>query len=314
VTAVRHRRQVRMQFSILPVATQPWRDILDLAGYADAGFWHCIYIADHLMGPSDGPENEVGRLEATATLSALAAATSRIRLANLVLSVTYRHPAVVANWAATVDRISGGRLTLGLGAGWQVNEHEYYGFPLGSPGERVDRFAEALAVITGLLRQPRTTFDGRYYQLHDAPCDPKPLQSPLPVMVGGSGPRMLWLIARYAQGWNHWSAPGQFRATANKLDAACEQVGRDPSTIWRSTQALTLLTRSRDEEERAAAKAAKGRLPVIYGTPQRIADAVATWHDEGVDEVLIRDRPFGTGERRRDAYDALAEALAPLTD
>jgi alkanesulfonate monooxygenase SsuD/methylene tetrahydromethanopterin reductase-like flavin-dependent oxidoreductase (luciferase family) len=303
-----------MRFSVLPVATQSWRDLLDLAMQADAGFWHCVYVADHFMGSSDRPEDEVGRLEATATLSALAAATSRVRLANLVLSVTYRHPAAVANWAATVDHISGGRLTLGLGAGWQVNEHEHYGLPFGRPRERVDRLTEALAVITGLFSQPRTSLDGRYYQVNDAPCDPKPVQSPLPVMVGGTGPRILRLIAQYAQAWNHWSAPGEFRATADKLDAACEQVGRDPSTIWRSTQALIIVTRSREEQERAAAKAATGRLPVVYGSPGRIAEAMAKWRDEGVDEVLIRDRPMGTGQQRREAYEELADALAPLTD
>lgn len=299
-----------MQFSVLPVATQSWRDLLDLAVHVDRGFWHCVYIADHFMGSGQGPEDEVGRLEATATLSALATATSRIRLGNLVLAATYRHPAVVANWAATLDQISGGRLTLALGTGWQINEHEHYGLPLGRPRERVDRFAEALAVITGLLNQPRTSFEGRYYQLQDAPCDPKPVQSPLPLMVGGTGPRMLRLIAQYAQVWNTWSAPGAFRATADKLDAACEHVGRDPSTIWRSTQALTIVTRTREEEDRAAAKAAKGQLPVIYGSPQRIAEAAATWQAEGVDEVLIRDRAMGTGEQRRETYDALAEALA----
>jgi len=303
-----------MRFSILPVGTQPWGDLLDVATHADKRFWHCVYVADHFMGGGPRPEDEVGRLEATATLSALAAATSRIRLANLVLAVTYRHPAVLANWAATVDHISCGRMTLGLGTGWQVNEHEHYGLPLGPPRERVDRFAEALAVISGMLNQPRTTFAGRYYQLRDAPCDPKPLQTPLPVMVGGSGPRMLRLIAEYADAWNHWSAPGLFRATADKLDAACEQLGRDPSTIWRSTQALTILTGSREQEERAAAKAERAMLPVIYGSAERIAEAMATWREEGVDEVLIRDRPLGTGARRRDAYDALAEALAPLAD
>lgn len=300
-----------MRFSVWPGAAQPWRDLVDLARQADAGFWHCTYMFDHFMTSGDRPEGEAGTLEATAVLAALASATSRVRLAPLVLSMTYRHPAVLANWAAAVDHISDGRLTLGLGAGWQVNEHEHYGLELGRPGERVDRFGEGLAVIRGLLNQPRTTFDGRYYRLTDAPCDPKPIQSPLPLLIGGTGPRMLRIIARYADEWNCWSAPGSFRETSEQLDAACETTGRDPSTIWRSTQALTIVTDSLAGERQAARIAEKARLPMIYGTPARIVDAVSRWRDEGVDEVIFPDRAMPIG-RRRDAYDALAEALGAL--
>ncbi|MCW2689863.1 MAG: luciferase, partial [Mycobacterium sp.] len=193
------------------------------------------------------------------------------------------------------------------------NEHEIYGIPLGPPRELFDRFAEGLSVITGLLTEPRTTFNVRYYRLSDAPCDPKPVQSPLPLLIGGSGPRMLRLIARYAHEWNHWSAPGAFRETADRLDAACEKEGRDPSTIWRSTQALTIVTDSPETEARAEATAAKVAMPVIYGTPTRIAEAVATWRDEGVDEVIIPDRAMPPGSRRIEAYEALAEAFADLS-
>ncbi len=140
-----------------PGAAQPWPGLVDLARQADAGFWHCVYMFDHFMPSGYLPEDETGMLEATGALAALAGSTTRVRLAPLVLSMTYRHPAVLANWAATVDHISDGRLTLGLGAGWQVNEHEHYGLELGRPGERVDRFAEGLTVIRGLLNQPRTT-------------------------------------------------------------------------------------------------------------------------------------------------------------
>lgn len=251
-------------------------------------------------------------LEATAVLAGLAAATSRLRLANLVLSITYRHPAVLANAAVTIDHISAGRLTLGLGAGWQINEHEQYGLELGTPRERVDRFAEGLAVITGLLSRPTTTVAGSYYRVTDAVCEPKPIQSPLPLLIGASGPRMLGLVARHAQQWNQWSAPGGFGTTAAVLDAACERVGRDPATVWRSTQALVIVTETAEEESRAEATAEKLPLPVLHGSPARIAEEVARWRDEGVDEVIIPDRGLATGRQRLDRYDALAEALAPL--
>jgi alkanesulfonate monooxygenase SsuD/methylene tetrahydromethanopterin reductase-like flavin-dependent oxidoreductase (luciferase family) len=305
-----------MRFSVWPGAAQPWSGLLDLARQADEKFWHCVYVADHFMAnnflPStDRPED--GILEGTGVLAALAGATTRVRLANLVLAVTYRHPAVLANWAATVDHISQGRLTLGLGTGWQGNEHRQYGLELGPRGERVNRFAEALTVISALLTQPTTTYSGRYYQLTDAGCEPKPVQSPLPLMIAGSGPRMLRLVARYAHEWNSWSAPGQFRKSARRLDSACEAVGRDPSTIWRSTQALTIVTQSAEEEARAARAAKRSPLPVLYGPPARIADAAATWRDEGVDEVIVSDRSMREPKRRRDIYDALAEVLSPLT-
>jgi alkanesulfonate monooxygenase SsuD/methylene tetrahydromethanopterin reductase-like flavin-dependent oxidoreductase (luciferase family) len=298
-----------MRFSVWPVAPQPWTEILALATMADSGFWHGVYVSDHFMTESGGPR-EI--LEATAVLAALAATTSRIRLANMVLSMTHRHPAVLANWAAAVDRISAGRLTLGLGAGWQLNEHEQYGLALGRPGERVDRFAEGLAVLDGLLNKPSTTFTGHYYRLTDAECEPKPLQSPLPLLIGATEPRMLRLAARYASVWNHWSVPDGFRESSQALDAACEREGRDPSTISRSTQALTIVTDSAESEATAAAMAEKSPFPMIYGTPARIADAAARWRDEGVDELLIPDYALPTGNARLDAYDALAEALAPL--
>lgn len=286
--------------------------MLELARFADDGFWHSLYVADHFMSPGDKPGQTSDWLEATAVMAALATVTSNIRLANLVLSMTFRHPAVLANLAVTVDRISGGRFTLGLGAGWQVTEHEQYGLELGEPGARVDRFAEGLAVVSGLLTNQTTTFDGRYYQLTDALCEPKPVQSPLPLLVGGTGPRMLRLIARHAHEWNQWSAPGGFGERSAALDAACEKEGRDPATVWRSTQALVMVTDSPEAEATAKAAAESSPQPVVYGPAARIAEAAATWRDEGVDEVIVPDFGMPRGPARLDAYRALAEAFKPL--
>lgn len=298
-----------MRFSVWPSLAQPWGDVLEVSRYADEDFWHCVYAADHFMSNGDGPQ---AVLEGTAVLAALASATSRIRLANLVLSMTYRHPAVLANWASTLDHVSGGRLTLGLGAGWQLNEHEQYGLELGPPRERVDRFAEGVAVIAGLLGEATTTLDGRYYHLTDAVCEPKPVQSPIPLLVGASGPRMLRLVARHAQQWNQWSAPGEFATTSAVLDAACEKEGRDPATVWRSTQAVMIVTDSPDAESQARSAAEKLPMPTLYGTPTRIADAVAVWRDEGVDEVIVPDFGLPKGPERLDALRALADAFTPL--
>lgn len=201
-----------MRFSVWPWLATGWPDLAELVRHVEATGWDGVYVADHFMGDGGtfGPE-ESPLLEATATLAALAGLTSRVRLGTIVLGVTYRHPAVLANWAATVDHASAGRLVLGIGAGWQPNEHHQYGLALGGPRERVDRFAEAIAAISGLLGQPRTTLDGDHFHLVDALCEPKPLQQPLPLLVGAKGDRMLGVAARWADEWNMWSSPDSQR-------------------------------------------------------------------------------------------------------
>ena len=154
-----------MRFSLWASLSNPWADILDGVQHAESTGWDGVYVADHFMADAGGPfPPDSPNLEATAVVAGLAAATERVRLATLVVGITYRHPAVLAKWAATVDHLSAGRLLLGLGAGWQENEHEQYGIPLGSPGERVDRFEEALQIIRGLLDEPSTTVDGDHYR------------------------------------------------------------------------------------------------------------------------------------------------------
>ncbi|OHT80058.1 LLM class flavin-dependent oxidoreductase [Mycobacteroides saopaulense] len=303
-----------MRFSIWGQTNQSWADLLDIAQYADTGSWRAFYAADHFMSHADTAEQRTDFHEATAIFAALAAATSRIRLAPLVLSMTFRHPAVLANWAATVDHVSRGRFTLGLGAGWQENEHQRYGLELGKPGPRVDRFSEGLQVITGLLNEQVTTVKGDFYQLAEGICEPKPVQQPLPILIGATQPRMLGLTARYAQEWNQWSSPGSFHEVSSRLDAAAEKIDRDPATIWRSTQARIIVTNDPQSEARAAETAAASPIPVLYGTAERIAEQMAPWAQEGVDEVILPDHLLGNGSARRDAYDALAQALRPLAE
>jgi F420-dependent oxidoreductase-like protein len=299
-----------MRFSIWPTLLQPWADVLEVAKHAEATGWDGVYVADHFMGDAEGPwPVESPTLEATAALGGLAAATERVRLSPLVLGITYRHPAVLAKWAATVDHISGGRLVLGVGAGWQENEHEQYGIPLGSPGERIERFEEALRILRGLLSDDRTTVEGRFYEVRDAVAEPKPVQERLPILVGGKGDRMLGVVARHADEWNMWSDPPLFAERSSVLDRRCEKAGRDPATIHRSTQALFSVTddpeRIRTFEERVAAR------PAAVGPPAKIAEFVAAWRDAGVDEVIVPDFTLGSGQRRADSMDALIEEVAP---
>jgi probable F420-dependent oxidoreductase len=299
-----------MRFSVWPSLTQPWDDVVEVVQHAEATGWDGVYAADHFMGDAGAPwPVEIPTLEATAALAALAVVTTRMRLAPLVLGITYRHPAVLAKWAATVDHVSGGRLTLGVGAGWQVNEHEQYGIPLGSPKERIDRFEEALVVLKGLLREPMTTFAGDHYRLRDAIAEPKPVQSPLPILVGGKGNRMLRVVARHADVWNIWSTPALMAERASVLDAACEAEGRDPATLPRSTQALFFLVDDEAKADHLVARVAP--QAAVAGTPERIAEAVAGWRNAGVSEVIVPDFTLGTGTRRTDALDTLIERVAP---
>jgi F420-dependent oxidoreductase-like protein len=168
------------------------------------------------------------------TLAALAQATRRLRMGVLVTGVHYRHPAVLANMAATLDIVSDGRLEIGIGAGWNVQESGAYGIELGSPRERSDRFEEACQVLIGLLSHEETTFSGRYYALTDARCEPKGPQKPHPpICIGGSGERRtLRTTAKYAQHWNFVGGTLEdFKHKVEVLHGHCEAVGRDPSEI-----------------------------------------------------------------------------------
>lgn len=164
-------------------------------------------------------------------LAALAALVPRVRLSILVTGNTYRNPVLLAKEAATVDHISGGRLDLGIGAGWFAREHEAFGWELGSPGERVDKLDEALEIIKSLLENRRTTFKGEYYRLDNAPFQPKPVQEMLPIMIGAQKPRMLGLVAKHADIWNLNDGPEAMKRGGEILNAACERIGRDPSSI-----------------------------------------------------------------------------------
>ncbi len=202
-------------------------------------------------------------LEGWTLLAAYAAQTSRLRLGLMVTGNTYRHPAVLAKIAATTDVISNGRLDLGLGAGWNEYEHTSMGLPLYAPGERIRRFGEACEMIRRLFTEPTVDFDGRYYQLREARCEPKPVQKPYPPFVIGGGGEQLTLrvVARYADVWNFAGGPVEtFERKVGILRGHCHVVGRDPAEITLSVQVPV----NYDD------------LPGTAGMVQRFVDAGAT--------------------------------------
>jgi len=299
-----------MRFSLW-AGLNDWSETLATVQHAEATGWDGVYVADHFMSDAGGPfPPDLPNLEATAALSAFAGVTERVRLAALVLGITYRHPAVLAKWAATTDHISEGRLLLGLGAGWQENEHEQYGIELGRPGVRVERFTEALQVIRGLLDEPTTTVEGEHYTVRDAIAWPKPVQDHLPILIGAKGDRMLGVVARCADEWNMWSDPDSLAERRAVLDAHCERIGRDPAEIATSTQALTFVLD--DDAKGAELEASMGATrPTVAGTAGHIAERVAAWRDVGVDEVIVPDFALGSGQAKRDALDTIIEHVAP---
>ncbi|MGA8682182.1 MAG: TIGR03560 family F420-dependent LLM class oxidoreductase [Acidimicrobiales bacterium] len=286
-----------MRFVIWIGTEHPWPDVAETARAADAAGWDSIYLADHFM-PNEEPPGLGPRLEAWTAIGALAAITERARLGVLVSGNTYRHPAILANMAATTDRISQGRLVLGLGAGWQVNEHAAYGIDLYEIPERLARLEEACDVVRLLLREERSNFEGRYYRLADAPCEPKPLQARLPLLLGTSGERVgMKIAARHADIWNCWGTPETMAHKLSVLDAHCEAISRDPATLQRSTQALLRITEDRSElsEWRTRPHA----MATLVGTPSEVGEQLAAYDSLGIDEFVVVERALGSEHSAR---------------
>ena len=233
-----------------------WQDMLSLWQEVDDLGFDTAWVFDHFLPIFSDPTGPC--LEGWTALAALAMATKNVRLGVMVTGNTYRQPAVLAKMATTVDIISGGRLILGIGAGWFDLEHKEYGIPFPQVRERLARLDEALEVIKRLWTEEHTTFTGRYYQLDEAVFNPKPVQRPHPpILVGASGEQVaLGIVARHAQMWNSFGTPDVFRHKIARLAEHCQRVGRDPATIEKSvllSEIFPLRTARQQIEEYVAA-------------------------------------------------------------
>ena len=258
--------------------------IREMAVGAEAAGFDSIWVYDHLLFRFDG--RTTGIHECWTILSAVAEATKRVELGTLVMCIGFRNAALLAKMAATLDHVSGGRLILGVGAGWHDPEYEAFGYPT---DHKVSRFEESLAVITSLIREGQVTLDGRYMTARDAVLRP-PARPDLPILVAAEGPRMLELTARHADAWNlaWFGLPDERLARIRgELAQACERVGRDPATL-RITVGITV----RYSNVAFGATDAKAPTsPALSGTPDEIAAGLAAHAVAGADHVIAALEP-----------------------
>jgi F420-dependent oxidoreductase-like protein len=219
-------------FGIHTIQTWTWPELRDRWQWLENLGFDSLWLPDHFF-PTAGRDKPM--FEAWTLLSGLALVTERARIGILVSSNTFRHPALLAKQAVTVDHMSGGRLELGIGAGWFVEEHEVFGLEFPETRELVDRYAEAIQLIDRYLSHDQSSFEGEHYRLDGAYNRPAPVQQPRPPLVmGAHGPRMLKLVAQYADAWNSFAPPDELKRRNDQLTAYCEEIGRDPDSIKRS--------------------------------------------------------------------------------
>jgi alkanesulfonate monooxygenase SsuD/methylene tetrahydromethanopterin reductase-like flavin-dependent oxidoreductase (luciferase family) len=277
-----------------------WPTLRDACVAVEGAGWDGLWVDDHLLADEGDPADP--KLEGWATLAALAVLTEGVRLGLLVGANTFRSPGLTAKLATTVDHLSGGRSVLGLGGGWFGREHDAFGIDFGSGfGERLDRLDEATGLIRRLLDGERVTHDGRFYAMHDALCEPRPVQARLPILIGGSGPtKTLRTTARYADLWNGYGPPARIAATSEVLRERCTEIGRPYEAIER-TVTLHGVIRDTAAEARdvwAATAAANGltgtaqsdgtdRGLTIGGPPDDVAAFVDEYARIGISEVIF---------------------------
>lgn len=270
----------------------------------DLGF-ESLWRSDHFFSLTGSHTQDA--LESFVSFAVAATESSRIRLGSLVCSMTFRHPSLLARMAAQIDQLSDGRFTLGVGAGWNVPEHEAFGLPFPPLKERMDRLEESIQVLRALWADGPASFEGEYYRLRDAECFPKPAQRPMPLLIGGNGEkRTLRMVARYADEWNSTTqALDTWVQKRQVLDAHCAAVGRDPVSIKKSQMSAFVV--GNDEQARRAhlariaekLTAFQGREPGelmeslrgrgwLIGAPGQIVEELKRREQAGIGRVMLQ--------------------------
>ena len=283
-----------------------WTELLEMIRAIEDLGYDSAWVGEHLLYRwADRPAR--GPWEAWSLLAAIAASTQRIQFGPLVACTSFHNPAQLAKQASTIDEISGGRLILGLGAGWNETDFRAFGFPF---DHRVDRFEEAFTIIRALLQDGAIDFDGRYYQARDCELLPRgPRPTGPPIMIGSNGPRMLRIAAPHVQAWNTWFAdtansPAGVARLREIVDSACTDVGRDPRAIERT---VAVLVRFPSGAGRIQGEYAKREQTPLEGSPEEMAEVLRAYAAEGIGHVQLVMDPIDRG-----AIEAFAPVLARL--
>jgi probable F420-dependent oxidoreductase len=275
-------------------------------GFEWVSVWDHFYAADATFGDGTVTSGSVN-LEAVATHADLARSTSTVLCGSLVYSVGYRHPAVLAKSMATIDGISGGRAVLGLGAGWHRAEYDAYGMPFPAAGVRLRQLDEAIQCIRLLLTEEVASFEGEFFRLVEARCDPKPVQERLPIWVGGAGEQVtLRIAAQHADGWNiAFHGPDAYRHKVAVLEEHCARLGRDPGAITKSVN-LTVAANEDVLRQRFGGAAEYIKQSALVGSAQEMIDRLASYREAGAEWIILALRaPFDLDELDRVATDVL---------
>lgn len=274
-----------------------WAEIRDMALQAEDMGFDSVWVVDHFLYKLENDQPPNGAWECWSLVSALAACTTKVEIGTLVLGMGFRNPALLAKMADTVDEISGGRLILGVGAGYHKYEYDAFGYPF---DYKFSRFEEGIQILHSLLKTGKVDFEGRFHSARECELKPRgPSPEGPPIMVGGRGPKMLRAVARYADIWNgFWddvaNSPEGFAAVSARIDEACDEVGRDPATLARSATVLVADPSAEPwwEDMPFDNDADLGALKPLFGAPEEIAESFHGFVAEGVSSLQIHLDPM----------------------
>jgi F420-dependent oxidoreductase-like protein len=266
-----------------------------LVARAENGGFDSFWVMDHFHQIPNVGQIQEPMLEGWTTQSVVAGFTSRIKLGTLVTGIIYRHPSVLAKVGATLDVLSKGRLFMGIGAAWNVDEATAYGIPFPPVKERMRRLEEAVQIIRKMWTEERTTFSGKFYEIRDAYCNPKPIQKPRPpIMIGGSGERRtLKIVAKYGDACNLFGSAETVKKKLEVLRKHCDSVGRDYQSITKSRLGRVVIDKDREKVKEAIEGMSQERRReyAIYGTPEEVRRQVENFRDAGIDYLILNLQP-----------------------
>jgi F420-dependent oxidoreductase-like protein len=272
-----------------------WPELLDVWQVADGLKFDTAWTFDHFFPIMSDPKGS--QFEGWTALTALAMKTEHVRVGTLVTGITYRYPAVLAKIGASLDVITGGRLEMGVGAAWFQQEHEALGIPFPPVAERIKRTGEVCEILIRMWTEEAATFEGQYYQIHEAYCNPKPVQKPRPpILIGGGGEQLtLKMVARYADAWNSFGPPDVIRHKLEVLRGHCQAVGRDYDSIEKSVSLPPVLSTEPSRVEgmladmaaRRAMTIEDARAGMLWGTPDQAVEKLLEYREMGVTHVIL---------------------------